>query len=279
MCRVYKLFLPCAGRAGRVPLEVERKVRCPQTLDVGDVVQERCEPHRLVPLSHLTYLLQRTGRARPALRPGRVLLARVPFGQTVSLHPLRPQSPRLVRRLRRYYRPVRRPVVVHHRRVSLDFPVRPLTPSVRGNQILYDLRRLEQSGRIPSLPVYLDSPMAIQATVMYAPHRGARHRAEAGTIHRRAPVRAAALPSLAQRGGVRAPQRHGWTRDHPGRQRHGHGRAHSPSPQAPPTRSADHGALRRLSGRRHARPAAEGGRARDKDAGRGGPGTCPDHGE
>ncbi len=40
----------------------------------------------------------------------------------------------------------------------------------RSQEILYDLRRLEAAGRIPSLPVYLDSPMAIQATVIYAAH-------------------------------------------------------------------------------------------------------------
>jgi metallo-beta-lactamase family protein len=40
----------------------------------------------------------------------------------------------------------------------------------RSQEILYDLRRLEAAGRIPSLPVYLDSPMAIQATVVYASH-------------------------------------------------------------------------------------------------------------
>jgi metallo-beta-lactamase family protein len=40
----------------------------------------------------------------------------------------------------------------------------------RSQEILYDLRRLEADGRIPSLPVYLDSPMAIQATVIYASH-------------------------------------------------------------------------------------------------------------
>jgi metallo-beta-lactamase family protein len=40
----------------------------------------------------------------------------------------------------------------------------------RAQQVLYDLRRLEEAGRIPSLPVYLDSPMAIQATVAYASH-------------------------------------------------------------------------------------------------------------
>jgi metallo-beta-lactamase family protein len=40
----------------------------------------------------------------------------------------------------------------------------------RSQEILYDLRVLEEARRIPSLPVYLDSPMAIQATAMYALH-------------------------------------------------------------------------------------------------------------
>jgi metallo-beta-lactamase family protein len=40
----------------------------------------------------------------------------------------------------------------------------------RSQEILYDLRTLEETGRIPPLPVYLDSPMAIQATVIYASH-------------------------------------------------------------------------------------------------------------
>ena len=40
----------------------------------------------------------------------------------------------------------------------------------RAQQVVYDLRRLEETGRIPGLPVYLDSPMAIQATVAYAAH-------------------------------------------------------------------------------------------------------------
>ena len=40
----------------------------------------------------------------------------------------------------------------------------------RAQQVLYDLRQLEEAGRIPSVPVYLDSPMAIQATIAYARH-------------------------------------------------------------------------------------------------------------
>src|SRR6266571_2511239 len=116
---------------GRGPLQ--GAVRGPQMIDVVDVMQERREPHLLVPLSNSTYPLQRTGRALPVLCPGRGLLARVPFGQAPSLHLLRGRLPSVVRGLRRYYGPVRLPVVVHHRRVSLDFPVRPRTPSVLGN--------------------------------------------------------------------------------------------------------------------------------------------------
>ena len=40
----------------------------------------------------------------------------------------------------------------------------------RSQEILYDLRALEDTSRIPSLPVYLDSPMAIEATAIYARH-------------------------------------------------------------------------------------------------------------
>ena len=114
-----------------VPLQ--REVRRPQAVEVVDVVQERREPHLLIPSCCLTYPLQRTGRAVPALCPGRVLLARVPFGQTPSLHPLRRRLPGVVRRLRRYYGPVRLPVAVHRRRTSLDFPTRPAAPSAAGD--------------------------------------------------------------------------------------------------------------------------------------------------
>jgi metallo-beta-lactamase family protein len=40
----------------------------------------------------------------------------------------------------------------------------------RSQEILYDLRGLEDDARIPSLPVYLDSPMADKATAIYARH-------------------------------------------------------------------------------------------------------------
>ena len=58
-------------------------------ISAADVVQERGEPQRPIPSRCLTYPLQRTGRALPAQCPGRVLLARIPFGQAPFLHPLR----------------------------------------------------------------------------------------------------------------------------------------------------------------------------------------------
>ena len=80
----------------------------------------------------LPYSLQRTGHAGPALCPGRVLLGRVPLGQSPSLHHLRRRLPGLVRRLHRYYETVRLPGLVHRRRASLDFPTRPAALSATG---------------------------------------------------------------------------------------------------------------------------------------------------
>lgn len=40
----------------------------------------------------------------------------------------------------------------------------------RAQEVLFDLRHLEEAGRIPSLPVFLDSPMAIEALGIYARH-------------------------------------------------------------------------------------------------------------
>lgn len=78
---------------------------------LGDVVQERGELRLPVPSGCFAYTVQRTGRAlSPALCPGRVLLVRVALGQAPSLRRLRRRLPGLVRRLRRYYGPVRLPV-------------------------------------------------------------------------------------------------------------------------------------------------------------------------
>src|SRR5467141_1056512 len=103
-----------------------------QRFQVVDVVQERREPQLLILSCCLTYPLQRTRRVFPARCPGRVLLWQVPFGQPASLHPLRRRLPCVVRGLPRYYRAVRLPRSVRHRRTSLDFPMRPEATAARG---------------------------------------------------------------------------------------------------------------------------------------------------
>jgi len=54
----------------------------------------------------------------------------------------------------------------------------------RTQELLYVLRALEQAGRIPRLPVYLDSPMGIEATAIYARHPE-EHDAEMARIEAR----------------------------------------------------------------------------------------------
>jgi hypothetical protein len=112
----------------------EVEVSHEQRFQVMDVVQECCEPQLLILLCCLTYPLQRTGRVVPARCPGRVLLWQVPFGQPLSLHPLRDRLSVVVRGLPRYCRAVRLPRSVRHRRASLDFPMRPKATGALGGR-------------------------------------------------------------------------------------------------------------------------------------------------
>src|SRR5208283_4757258 len=113
-------------------LLLQSEVGHAQCFQVVDVVQERREPQLLILSCCLTYPFQRTRRVFPARCPGRVLLWQVPFGQPPSLHPLRRRLPSFVRGLRRYYRAVRLPRPVRHRRTSLDFPMRPKATAALG---------------------------------------------------------------------------------------------------------------------------------------------------
>src|SRR6516164_1113744 len=123
--------LPVHARRGFL---LQAEVGQAERFQVVDMVQERREPQLLIAFCCLTYPLQRTGRVVPARCPGRVSLRQVPFGQTPSLHPLRPRWPGVVRRLLRYFGSVRLPLSVHHRRVSLDFPTRPEALTAPGGQ-------------------------------------------------------------------------------------------------------------------------------------------------
>src|SRR5712664_1573458 len=111
---------------------LQAEVSHAKRFQVVDVVQKRREPQLLILSCCLTYPLQRTRRVFPARCPGRVLLWQVPFGQSSSLHPLRCRLPGFVRRLLRYYRAVRLPRSVRHRRTSLDFPMSPKATAALG---------------------------------------------------------------------------------------------------------------------------------------------------
>jgi len=122
-------YAPRLSRPARSWRFAQRVVRGAQPLDVVHVVQERREPLLPVPLGCLTHPLERARRAYPARCPERVTLGRVPLGPLPSLRRLRGRLLGLVRRLPRYYGAVRLPALVHHRRVSLDFPMRSVAPS------------------------------------------------------------------------------------------------------------------------------------------------------
>ena len=89
-----------------------------------------------------------TGRPHPAQSPGPAARIRIPLDQSPSLHPLRPDHRhQFVRRLRRYYATVRLPAIVHHRRTSSDFTMRPKPAGLGNRRISRFSRRL-----LPCMP-------------------------------------------------------------------------------------------------------------------------------
>src|SRR5215207_5939356 len=88
-------------------------------------MEERSEPLFPVVPRSVTYSFESAVRGIPALCPDRVVFDRVPLGQLPFLHHLLGRLLGVVRRLQRYYGAVRLPTTVHHRRTSLDFPMRP----------------------------------------------------------------------------------------------------------------------------------------------------------
>src|SRR4029453_6773357 len=87
---------PCLAVHARSRILLEGEERRSQARDVVHVMQERGEPHLLIPSCDLPYPLQRTRRVGPARCPGRVLLARVSFGPPPSLRCLRSRLPGVV---------------------------------------------------------------------------------------------------------------------------------------------------------------------------------------
>ena len=125
----------------------------------------------------------------------------------------------------------------------------------RVEEVLYWIRRLEDEQRIPVLPVYLDSPMAIEGASLLrrrAPTSSIpSSRAGASWMRLLARARFEMLASpqaVDGRGPVRPPG------NRPLLERDGHGRPRAPPPRAFAAGSEEHGALRRLPGGGHPGP-------------------------
>jgi hypothetical protein len=157
------------------------------------------------PAGCLTYPLKRAGHVFPALCPGHVTLKRLSLGQSPFLHCLRSRTGGFVRQLRKYYETVRLPVPVHHRRASLDFPMRPPSGGSHGisrfplKVLTYMLRVSDRAGS-KSVSRYrrLQFCLPLSSTTS-APRSGHRLR-DGGSISRlntrpaRSPVNASPSP-------------------------------------------------------------------------------------
>ena len=129
----------------------------------------------------------------------------------------------------------------------------------RTQELVYALDRLEHDGRLPDIPVFVDSPARGQRDLgLPEPPRVLRRRRAARDAHRPEPVWLRA-PRVRPRGrALERTQRHrDAVRGHLG-ERHVRSRPH-PAPPAQRRRGrAEHGPHRRLHGRAHARPAHRG---------------------
>jgi hypothetical protein len=146
----------------------------------------------LTPILALAYSLQRVGQDLPALSPEHVTLERLPLGQPPFLHHLLGLRLGLVRRLLRYYGAVRLLVPVHHRRASLDFPMRSVIPSstVRHEisrfplKVLAHMHRVSDRARSKSVSPYRRSQFCLPLSpTASAPRSGHRLR-DGGSISR-----------------------------------------------------------------------------------------------
>ena len=81
----------------------------------------------------------------------------------------------------------------------------------RTQELLYVLRELEDAGRIPTLPVFIDSPMAIDVTEIYARHPE-DHDLDMRRLSRRRRLAALDAPprAAAHAGAVEVAERSAW---------------------------------------------------------------------
>ena len=130
----------------------------------------------------------------------------------------------------------------------------------RTQTLMYYLRELDDAKRIPKLPVYVDSPMAISVTDIYARHHE-DHDMDFTKLEQqgdRDPLNLHGSPHDAHRGRFQENQRRGFTLHHHFRQRHGHGRTRAASSGEKAAGFAQRGAAGGLLSRGYARPRAAG---------------------
>ncbi len=121
----------------------------------------------------------------------------------------------------------------------------------RVEELLYWLFKLEDEGRLPKLPIYVDSPMAIKGIAHYSARTDELDK-EILAMRRKLP-RFTADQFGGGIQGARQQRRAG--RDHRV-ERHGHRRPRRASPVRGPAGSAQYRAVRRIPGGRHSRAAA-----------------------
>ena len=139
----------------------------------------------------------------------------------------------------------------------------------RAQLLLYYLWKLRQAGRLGSVPIYLDSPMAINASELLCDHL------------RRPPIACGDLPCrLRDRhlhprgGGIQADHRQSIPQGRHLSQRHGDRRSRASPPRRLRAETREHHPVRRLSGCRDSRPSHAAGRARGQDPRAMGAGEC-----
>ncbi len=104
---------------------LHREVGCSKPINVRNMVHQVGELHLLIASCDFAYTVKRTLHTFSALSPLYVLLAMFPSVSRLPSIPLRRRvCTALVRELRRYFASVRLPMIVRHRRASLDFTMR-----------------------------------------------------------------------------------------------------------------------------------------------------------
>ena len=124
----------------------------------------------------------------------------------------------------------------------------------RVQELVYALHALHRAGRIPDVPIYIDSPLAVDTTTVFRMHPEVFDEREQLVADNVAMFDFSAAAVHAERGGVEGAERAARSGDHHRRERHGGVGPHPAPPGARYRRPPQPGALRRLPGGAHARP-------------------------